>query len=125
MAGGSCVRTCSISSSSSSVKSLTISWLQRLVEIALLVEHISDAAGHAGREVAARWPENDDAAARHVFAAVIADGFDDGIDAAVADAEPLAGHAADIRFAAGGAVKGDVADDDVFLRERTSSRPGG
>ena len=84
-------------------------------EVAVLVEHVGDAAGHAGAEVAAGRAEHDDAAAGHVFAAVIADGFDDGVHAAVAHAEALAGHAADVGFAAGRAVERDVADDDVLL----------
>ena len=54
---------------------------------------------------------------------MIADRFDDGVDARVADAEALARQAADVGFAAGGAVKGDVADDDVFLGdERRAGR---
>ena len=60
--------------------------------------------------------EHDDAAAGHVFAAVIADGFDDRMHAAVAHAEALARHAADVRLAAGRAIQRDVADDDVLLR---------
>jgi hypothetical protein len=54
-------------------------------------------------------------AAGHVFAAVVADALDDGGHAGVADGEALAGHAADVGLAGGGAVEGDVADDDVFL----------
>ena len=58
------------------------------------IEHVGDAAAHAGGEVAAGRPEHDHAAAGHVFAAVIADAFDDGVGAAVADRESLAGDAA-------------------------------
>ena len=84
-------------------------------ELAVGVEHVGDAAAHAGREVAPGPAEHDDAAAGHVLAAVIADAFDDHRGAAVAHAEPLAGHAADERLAAGRAVERDVADDDVLL----------
>ena len=52
------------------------------------------------REIAARRAEHDDAAAGHVFAAVIADGFDDRVHAAVAHREAFAGHAADVDLAA-------------------------
>ena len=48
-----------------------------LGEIALLVEHIGDAARHAGREVAAGLADDDDDAAGHVFAAMVADALDD------------------------------------------------
>ena len=49
-----------------------------LGEIALLVEHVGDAAAHAGGEVAAALAEHDDEAVGHVFAAVIAEAFDHG-----------------------------------------------
>ena len=45
-------------------------------------------------------------------------GLNDGADAAVPDAEALAGGASDIGFAAGGAIEGDVADDDIFFRNK-------
>ena len=85
-------------------------------EIAGHVQHVGNAARHARGKIAAGRPEHDHATARHVFAAVVADGFDDGVDAAVADAEPFAGHAANVGLAAGGAVERDVAGDDVLLR---------
>ena len=47
---------------------------------------------------------------------MIAHGFDDRVDAAVPNAEPLAGHAADVRFTARCAVERHVSSDDVFLR---------
>ena len=68
-----------------------------------------------GREIPPGPSEHDDAAAGHVLAAVIADAFDDGERAAVADGEPLAGDAAEVRLAARRAVERDVADDDVLL----------
>ena len=43
-----------------------------------------------GGEVAAGAAEHDDAAARHVLAAVVADALDDRAGAAVADGEALA-----------------------------------
>ena len=55
-------------------------------------------------------------AAGHVFAAVVADAFDDRLRAAVANAEPFAGDAAEIDLAARRAVEHDVAGDDVLLR---------
>ena len=46
---------------------------------------------------------------------MIADAFDDRVDTGIAYAEPLTGDAADVCFATGRAVEGDVADDDVLL----------
>ena len=84
-------------------------------EIAALVEHIGDAARHAGREVAPRRPEHHDATARHIFAAVIAGAFDNGDGARIAHGEPLASHAAEIALAGNRTVKHGIADDDAFL----------
>ena len=61
------------------------------VEVAGLVEDVGDAAGHARAEVDASRAENDDLAAGHVLAAVVADAFRDERDARVADGEALAG----------------------------------
>src|SRR6266545_7826211 len=47
---------------------------------------------------------------------MVAAALDDRRDTRVADAEPLAREPADERLPAGGAVEGDVADDDVLLR---------
>ena len=91
-------------------------------KVAALVEHVGQAAGHARREIAARRPEHDDPAAGHVLAAVVADGLDDRLDAGVAHAETLARHAADVHLARGCAIKGDIADDDVLLRDERRAR---
>ena len=52
--------------------------LQRARKAAVLVEHVCDAAAHPGGEVPTGRAEDDDAAARHVLAAVVADAFDHG-----------------------------------------------
>src|SRR6516162_5556300 len=87
-----------------------------LCEVAGLVQHIGDAAGHAGREVAPGLPEHHDDAAGHVFAAMIARALDDGDRAGVAHGETLAGDAAEIAFARDRAVQHGVADDDALFR---------
>ena len=80
------------------------------------VEHISDAAGHTGCEVFARLAEDDDLAAGHVFAAVVADAFDDDGRTAVSDAEAFPCLAGDEGFPACRAEEGDVSDDDIVFR---------
>ena len=62
-------------------------------------QQVGDAAGHAGREVAADRAEHGDDAAGHVLAAVVADALDDGGRARVAHREALAGAAADEQLA--------------------------
>ena len=86
------------------------------LEGAVLVEHIGDAARHAGGEVAPGLAEHDDDAAGHVFAAMVAGALDDGDGAGVADGEALAGDAAEIALAGDGAVEHGVADDDRLFR---------
>ena len=126
---------CASTSSSASTGSRSIiARLQLLLEVAVLVEHVGDAARHAGREVAARRAEHDDDAAGHVLAAVVAGAFDDRDGAGVAHGEALAGDAAEIALAGDGAVQHRVADDDALLRHdagasgraaRSACRPRG
>src|SRR5206468_6315323 len=85
------------------------------LEGAGLVEHVGEAAGHAGREVPARLADDDHAPARHVLAAVVPGSLDHRQSAAVAHREALARHAAEVGLAAGGAVEHHVADEDVLL----------
>src|SRR5439155_7539357 len=86
-----------------------------LLEAAVLVENVGDAARHPGREIPPRAPEHQDEALSHVLAAVVADALDHGGDAGVSHAEALARLAAQEDLAAGRAVERDVADDDVVL----------
>ena len=96
-----------------------------LGEIAVLVEHIGDAARHAGGEVAAGLADDDDDAAGHVFAAMVADALDDRDGARVAHGEALAGDAAEVALALDGAVEHGVADDDRLLRHDARRCPAG
>src|SRR2546425_6404864 len=74
-------------------------------------------AAHARRKVPARLAKHDDAPARHVLAAVIANPLDHRKGTAVANGETLSGHPADVGFAARRAIQRHVADDDVLLRQ--------
>src|SRR6266403_5948661 len=84
--------------------------------ISHFVEHVGNAARHARAEIAPGRAEHDDVAPGHVLAAMVAHRLDDRIRAAVAHGKALARHAADVRLTARRAVKADVADDDVLLR---------
>ena len=75
------------------------------------VVQVRPAAGHAGAEVRADRPEDDDRAAGHVLAAVRADPLDDRLGAAVADGEAHPGPADEVEPAAGRAVQHGVAGD--------------
>src|SRR5712692_7572101 len=83
-------------------------------EILIQVESISDAAGHPRREVATYFSEDDDRARSHIFAAVIADAFDNSRRAAVSYSETLARSPRRKQAAANRSIQHRVADDDVL-----------
>ena len=83
------------------------------------------AAAHAGGEVAAGLAQDDDHAAGHVLAGVVAHPLDDGLGAAVPDGEPLAGPAPEEGFAAGRPVERHVAHDHVLGPRETGLRRRG
>mmetsp|Transcript_52028 Transcript_52028/g.113312 ORF Transcript_52028/g.113312 Transcript_52028/m.113312 type:complete len:464 (+) Transcript_52028:625-2016(+) len=87
-----------------------------VVSLLLLLKQVSEAAGHAGAGVPADLAEDDDDAARHVLAAVVAGTLDDGLRVGVAHGEALARAAAREELAARGAVEAGVADDDRLGR---------
>src|SRR5712672_2358562 len=75
--------------------------------------NVSQPTGHAGTEIEAERTEDDGDATGHIFAAVLADAFDDGEGAAVADGEAFAGTASDKELARSGAIEHCVAGEDV------------
>ena len=79
------------------------------------VEHVGDPAAHPGGEVAPGRAEDDDAAAGHVLAAVVADPLDHRVGAGVPHREALAGEAAEEGAPAGRPVEDGVADDHLLL----------
>src|SRR5258706_7899008 len=76
-------------------------------------EYVGEAAGHAGTEIEAERAENEDDAAGHIFATVLANAFDHGEGAAVANGEAFAGAACDEKLAGGCAIQNRVASEDV------------
>src|SRR5205814_2297571 len=69
------------------------------VEMTVRIQHICDAAAHAGGEVPAGFAQHDDTAPRHVLAAVVADPFDNRERTAVSDRESLSGNAPNVDLA--------------------------
>ena len=67
-----------MSSSRAIGSSSTMARLQRSAKVAVLVQDIGDAAGHAGGEVASGLAEHDGDAAGHVLATMVADALDHG-----------------------------------------------
>ena len=58
-------------------------------KLILRIPNVGNASAHSGGEIASCGAEDDHATSGHVFASVVADAFDDGVGAAVADAKPL------------------------------------
>ena len=85
-----------------------------LVEVPVLVQNVGNAAAHARGEVFAGLAQHHHSAAGHVLTAVVAHALHNRRGAGVADAESFACHAADEGLAAGGAIEGHVADDNVL-----------
>ncbi len=81
----------------------------------VFVEDVGGAAAHAGTEVFARGAEDEDGAAGHVFAAVVADAFDNSGGARVAHGKAFAGAAVDVEASACGTVEDGVAADAIFF----------
>src|SRR5438045_6022726 len=54
-------------------------------------ENVRETASHARSKIEANWTQHQNDAARHVFAAVLANTFDDGESAAVANGKALTG----------------------------------
>src|SRR5271165_4042613 len=93
-------------------------------EFSVLVEDISHSTAHAGRKIPAARTKHHNQSIRHVLAPVVADSFDHGGRPGIANSEAFSGNSIEERFAARGAVKCDVSDDDVFFgsEPRTARR---
>src|SRR5262245_10774567 len=95
-----------------------------VLERPVFVQYVSYPARHACGKIPPRVPDNDDPTPGHILAPVVSHTFDYGANTAVAHAEAFAGHTTDIRLAVGSAVKGHIANDDVFFwsKSRTLRR---
>src|SRR5437016_793344 len=80
----------------------------RLAELTGFIQHVSDPARHAGGEVLAGICQADDQAPSHIFAAVIAQAFDDSRCPGIAYRESLTGAAVKECLARGCSVEHHV-----------------
>lgn len=106
--------------------------ISQLGEMTGFVEHVSDAAGHAGAEIPADGSEDDDHAIGHVFAPVVTHALDDGGGSGVANGEAFAGAAVGEEVAATGTVEAGIAEDAIvgryeagFVRRADDDFPAG
>src|SRR5260370_5248676 len=84
-------------------------------EVSAFVKNIGDTAAHAGGKISAAGSEHEHQALGHVFAAVVANALDHRSRSGVANREPLTSDSVEKRFAAGGAVESNVANQDVVF----------
>src|SRR5262249_9040476 len=103
------------------VQSFQVHHLQvaSLCEISVLIDDVSNAAAHASSEVSTRPAEDDNAPARHVFTAVIANAFDNSRRTAIANGEAFAGDSANECLSAGCPIQCDVTNDNILFRLET------
>ena len=94
-----------------------------LGELAGFIQNVGDAATHPRSEIPAGRAEHHYRSIGHVFAAVVADAFDDGGAARVPHTETLAGTAAGVKVTAGGAIHHRVAQDGVFRGREFHASP--
>src|SRR5437899_10934125 len=85
-------------------------------------QNISKPTGHAGAEIQAERPEDDDDATGHVLATVLADAFDDGERTAIADGETFSGAAGDEELAGRGAIEHGVSGKNVTAPRSCKAR---
>src|ERR1700694_1992646 len=88
-------------------------------KISALVKHVSNAPTHAGGKISAAGSEHQDQALGHVFAAVVAHAFDHSSRPGVANRKALTRDSVEKRFAAGGAIESNVANQNVVLGGET------
>jgi hypothetical protein len=81
--------------------------------IGFAAKNVGEAAGHAGAEIKAERAEDEDHAPGHVFAAMLADAFDDGESTAIANSKTFAGAACDEKLAGSGTIKNGVSGEHV------------
>src|SRR5208282_2621701 len=84
-------------------------------EVSALIENVGDATTHARGKISPTSSEHQDQALGHVFAAMVADSLDHRGRSGIANGEAFASDSIEKRFAAGGAVKGNVSNDDIFF----------
>src|SRR5260221_1030432 len=88
-------------------------------ELAADIVYVCDATTHPGCKIPAGVTQDNDPAARHVFAAVVADAFDDSLYTGVADSKAFAGLTTDECFTGGSAIEGYVTDDAVLFGDES------
>ena len=78
------------------------------------IQDIGKAAAHARRKILPGFSEDNGAASGHILQPVISAAFYNCRGSGIADAEPLSGNAADIRFSACRPIKSHISDDNVL-----------
>src|SRR5574337_330742 len=91
------------------------------LEVAGLVQDVGHTARHTGCEVSPGAADDDDPAAGHVLAAVVAHALHDSMGAAIAHGEPFPCNPTEVGLAARGAVEDHVSDEDVLLGNKRGS----
>ena len=87
----------------------------------MLIQYISNTAGHTGCKVVSGASQNHHRTAGHVFTAMLPNALCYGGSTGVPDTEAFAGNAVNKRFAAGGTIEGNIAYYNIILCLKTAS----
>ena len=90
--------------------------VQVFIQTAFFIQYISDAAAHTCRKVFSGRSQYNHMTTSHILAAMLSDSFYNSSCTGIADTEPFSCHTCDISFPACCAVKGNVADNNIFFR---------
>src|SRR5690606_14274880 len=79
------------------------------------VQYVSEATGHTGAKVITGSTQDGHQAAGHIFTAVIASTFNNGVGTGITNGESLTGSPRSKQLATGSAIKTGIANDRRFL----------
>src|ERR1700730_16841082 len=87
-------------------------------KFAVLIQHISNTAGHSRCEVTSSGTKHDNTSACHIFTAVIAHAFYDSSHAAVSYTEAFSSSSPNVYIPVGSAIERCVPNNNVFFSNK-------
>lgn len=95
-----------------------------IIEVVVLVPHVSHAATHSGSEITSGFSQYHDPSSGHVFATVVAYTLYHGLHTGIADGEAFAHPSVDIYLAVSSAIQQGVSGDGILFRIEIAAHGG-
>ena len=95
-----------------------------IIEVVVLVPHVSHAATHSGSEITSSFSQYHDPSSGHVFATVVAYTLYHGLHTGIADGEAFAHPSVDIYLAVSSAIQQGVSGDGILFRIEIAAHGG-